>query len=115
MREEIAAAVVFVTRLLKQNDSIPKEKIEEFSNHLSATLIDKFKNHWYADEPTKGQGYRCIRINPAEPIDPVLDKVASHCGLQYTDLNLPQELTLWVDPNEVCCRYKLLKLIEITN
>lgn len=105
MREEIAAAVVFVTRLIKQNDSIPKEKIEEFSTHLSATLIDKFKNHWYADEPTKGQGYRCIRINPAEPIDPVLDKVASHCGLQYTDLNLPHELTLWVDPNEVCCRF----------
>ncbi|XP_045207406.1 maternal B9.15 protein-like [Mercenaria mercenaria] len=105
MREEIAAAVVFVTRLIKQNDSIPKEKVEEFSSQLSATLIDKFKNHWYADEPTKGQGYRCIRINPSEPIDPVLDKVAGICGLQYNDLNLPQELTLWVDPKEVCCRF----------
>lgn len=105
MREEIAAAVVFVTRLIKQNDAISKEKLDEFSNHLSATLIDKFKNHWYADEPTKGQGYRCIRINPSEPIDPVLDKVATQCGLQYTDLNLPKELTLWVDPKEVCCRF----------
>lgn len=105
MREEIAAAVVFVTRLIKLNDSIPKEKVEEFSRQLSATLVDKFKNHWYADEPTKGQGYRCIRINPSEPIDPVLEKVAGLCGLQYTDLNLPQELTLWVDPNEVCCRF----------
>ncbi|KAL4229056.1 B-cell translocation protein [Mactra antiquata] len=105
MREEIAAAVVFVTRLIKLNDSLSKEKVEEFSSHLSATLIDRFKNHWYADEPTKGQGYRCIRINPSEPIDPVLEKVANNCGLQYNDLNLPQELTLWVDPKEVCCRF----------
>lgn len=105
MREEIAAAVVFVTRLIKLNDDISNEKVDEFSSILSANLIDKFKNHWYADEPTKGQGYRCIRINPSEPIDPVLEKAANTCGLQYTDLNLPQELTLWVDPKEVCCRF----------
>ena len=104
MREEIAAAVVFVTRLVKLKDSIPKEKVEEFSSKLSALLIERFKNHWYADEPAKGQGYRCIRINSSEPIDPVLNKAACDCGLQYSDLNLPKELTLWVDPKEVCCR-----------
>ena len=104
MREEIAAAVVFVTRIVKLNDSIPKEKVDEFSNTLSAILVEKFKSHWYSEEPSKGQGYRCIRINPAEPIDPVLEKAATVCGLRYHDLNLPQELTLWVDPQEVCCR-----------
>lgn len=105
MREEIAAAVVFVTRLIKHNDGLSKEKLEEFSSFLSAILIEKFKNHWYQEKPTKGQGYRCIRINPAEPIDPVLEKAAESCGLHYNDLNLPQELTLWVDPQEVCCRF----------
>lgn len=105
MRQEIAAAVVFVSRLIKVNDGIPKEKVEEFSNVLSSILIDKFKSHWYTDEPTKGQGYRCIRINPAEPVDAVLEKAANLCGLNYIDLNLPQELTLWVDPKEVCCRF----------
>lgn len=105
MREEIAAAVVFMTRLIKLNDNISKEKVEEFSNILSAIMIEKFKNHWYKEKPTKGQGYRCIRINPAEPIDPVLEKAAESCGLNYHDLNLPQELTLWVDPQEVCCRF----------
>ena len=104
MREEIAAAVVFMTRLIKQNDSISKEKLEEFSSILSAILVEKFKNHWYQETPTKGQGYRCIRINPAEPIDPVLEQAAESCSLHYNDLNLPQELTLWVDPQEVCCR-----------
>lgn len=104
MREEIAAAVVFVTRLIKLNDNLSKEKVDEISSQLSATLVDRFKNHWYADDPTKGQGYRCIRINPSEPIDPILEKVANNCGVQYTDLNLPHEMTLWVDPKEVCCR-----------
>lgn len=105
MREEIAAAVVFMTRLIKLNENISKEKVEEFSNILSALLVEKFKNHWYQEAPTKGQGYRCIRIDPAEPTDPVLEKAAESCGLSYLDLNLPQELTLWVDPQEVCCRF----------
>jgi len=105
MREEIAAAVVFVSRLVKAHDHIPKEKIDEFSKVLSSILTDKFKSHWYTDEPTKGQGYRCIRINHTEPVDAVLERAANVCGLSFSDLKLPQELTLWVDPKEVCCRF----------
>jgi len=104
MREEIAAAVVFVTRLIKQKGRVPKEKVDEFSSCLSAILVEKFKNHWYKDKPAKGQGYRCIRINPAEPIDPVLGKAASDSGLEYEELLIPVEMTLWVDPLDVCCR-----------
>jgi len=105
MREEIAAAVVFLTRMVKKNEDISKDKAEEFSNHLSAVLVEKFKNHWYDDNPLKGQGYRCIRINETHPVDPVLEQAATHSGLKYGDLNLPKELTLWVDPREVCCRF----------
>ncbi|KAJ8321383.1 hypothetical protein KUTeg_001065 [Tegillarca granosa] len=105
MREEIAAAVVFLSRLVRKNDNISKEKIDKFSNHLSAILVEKFKNHWYKDQPTKGQGYRCIRINPFEPIDPILEKAAIDSGLNIQELQLPIELTLWVDPSEVCCRF----------
>jgi protein Tob/BTG len=104
MKDEIAAAVVFLCRILRQNDNIAKEKVDNFSDSLSAILVDRFKNHWYKDRPSKGQGYRCIRINPAEPVDPVLEKATTDSGLQYSDLNLPLELTLWVDPEEVCCR-----------
>ncbi|XP_033730901.1 maternal B9.10 protein-like, partial [Pecten maximus] len=103
MREEIAAAVVFVTRLIRQNGSISKGKVDDFSNCLSAILVEKFQNHWYRDRPAKGQGFRCIRINPSEPIDPVLEKAASDAGLECTELLLPVEMTLWVDPEDVCC------------
>lgn len=105
MREEIGAAVLFITRLIRQSGSLSSEKVVEFSNSLSAILNEKFQNHWYQDHPTKGQGYRCIRINSSEPIDPVLEKAARNSGLQYHDLRLPSELTLWVDPKDVCCRF----------
>lgn len=105
MREEIGAAVLFITRLIRQSGSVSSEKVVEFSNSLSAILNEKFQNHWYQDHPTKGQGYRCIRINSSEPIDPVLEKAARNSGLQYHDLRLPSELTLWIDPKDVCCRY----------
>lgn len=104
MREEIAAAVVFVTRLIRQNGSLSKGKVDDFSSCLSAILVEKFKNHWYKDRPAKGQGFRCIRINPSEPIDPVLEKAASDAGLECTELLMPVEMTLWVDPEDVSCR-----------
>ncbi|KAK3601936.1 hypothetical protein CHS0354_038793 [Potamilus streckersoni] len=104
MKEEIAAAVVFMSRLIRLNDCIPKEKAEEFSDHLTELLLEKFKNHWYAENPQKGQAYRCIRVTPVSPIDPLLNKAATLSGLNYSDLRLPTELTIWIDPQEVSCR-----------
>ncbi|KAK2190701.1 hypothetical protein NP493_73g02012 [Ridgeia piscesae] len=105
MREEIAAAVVFLTRLIMKNEKLSREQVAEFSANLSAILGERFKNHWYLEDPTKGQAYRCIRINEAEPVDPVLVQAALNSGLTYKDLRLPTELTLWVDPADVCCRF----------
>ena len=107
MREEIAAAVVFITRMVKKNEDLNKDQIENFKNKLTELLVDKFKNHWYKDNPHKGQGYRCIRVNEMGQ-DPVLSRAASDSGLKYSDLKLPPELTLWVDPDEVCCRLVIL-------
>ncbi len=59
MRDEIAAAVVFMTRLVKEdNKTLDKKKLEKFSDALSTVLRERFKNHWYEDRPHKGQGYR---------------------------------------------------------
>ena len=60
MRDEVAAAVVFLTRLVKCNAQLTKEKTEEFSDKLSTVLVERFKNHWYQKEPTKGQAYRFV-------------------------------------------------------
>jgi len=105
MRDEIAAAVVFITRIVKKNGSLSQDQVENFSNKLTALLLEKFTDHWYQEKPLKGQGYRCIRVNSCGTCDPVLLQAAGETGLKYSDLKLPLEMTLWVDPNEVCCRF----------
>lgn len=105
MKNEISAVVFFLSKLLKNNNKLRKEEIEVFSRELSRILHEKFVNHWYPEMPTKGQAYRCIRVNRCQGVDPDLQKACFTCGLLYEDLGLPREMTLWVDPCEVCCRY----------
>ncbi|XP_030834324.1 maternal B9.15 protein-like [Strongylocentrotus purpuratus] len=105
MKDEIAAAVVFLTRIVKRNTSLTAEQMSKFSEKLALTLIEKFRNHWYEDKPSKGQAYRCIRVSRNEPRDSVISKTAKDCGIHYNHLNLPAELCLWVDPLEVSCRF----------
>ncbi|XP_056415398.1 protein BTG3 [Hyla sarda] len=105
MKNEISAVVFFLSKLLKNNNKLGKEEIEIFSDELSRILHDKYVNHWYPETPTKGQAYRCIRLNRFQGVDPDLQKACFNSGLLYEDLGLPREMTLWVDPCEVCCRY----------
>lgn len=62
MKDEIAAAVVFVSRLLKRNKNLSNKQVDKFSDKLSAILLDRFKDHWHTDVPHKGQGYRYLLI-----------------------------------------------------
>lgn len=45
------------------------------------------------------------RVNENSRKEPTIERAARECGLKYVDLNLPVELTIWVDPEEVCCRF----------
>ncbi|XP_022055048.1 protein BTG3 [Acanthochromis polyacanthus] len=105
MRREIAAVVFFLKRLVKKGERLESHKIELFVERLAVALQEKFKGHWYPENPSKGQAYRCIRVNRYHRQDPELLRACQESGIQYRDLGLPRELTLWVDPGEVCCRY----------
>lgn len=104
MKEEVLAAVMFLVRFIEKSETFPREQIENFKAHLTALLMQRFEKHWFPDVPAKGQGYRCIRLNVLSPVDQSLELAASKCGLTYRDLSLPRELTVWVDPSEVCYR-----------
>ncbi|XP_072342298.1 maternal B9.10 protein-like isoform X1 [Scyliorhinus torazame] len=104
MKEEIAATVVFISRMVRRNENLSRLKIEKFGNKLTKVLFEKYKNHWYWEDPVKGQGYRCIRVNKNEPLDPVLFHACVESNIDYSSLELPKELTIWVDPYEVWCR-----------
>nr|XP_020454004.1 maternal B9.10 protein-like [Monopterus albus] len=105
MKEEIAAAVFFVARLVKRYGCVDNDSRERFAAALTSVLFENYKNHWHPNTPTKGQAYRCLRMNRVQLQDPVLQQVCERSGVQYDDLGLPRELTVWVDPGEVSCRY----------
>ncbi|XP_038622246.1 protein BTG3 isoform X2 [Tachyglossus aculeatus] len=106
MKNEIAAVVFFFTKLVRKNDKLGKEAVERFAEKLTVILQEKYKNHWYPEKPSKGQAYRCIRVNRFQRVDPDVLKACEHSRILYSDLDLPRELTLWVDPCEVCCSFK---------
>ncbi|XP_047107587.1 protein BTG1-like isoform X2 [Schistocerca piceifrons] len=105
MLDEISAAVLFLVRLIEKSENFNQEQLQDFKTRLSELLVERFKNHWFPETPFRGQGYRCIRVNERDRRDATLERAAIACGLKYEDLKLPVELTLWVDPNEVCCRF----------
>ncbi|XP_071023692.1 protein BTG3-like [Oncorhynchus clarkii lewisi] len=105
MKKEIAAVVLFLKRLIKKVEKLDTQKVDMFVEQLTVALQEKFRGHWYPDNPSKGQAFRCIRLNRLQKEDPELLRACQESGVQYKDLGLPRELTLWVDPGEVCCRY----------
>ncbi|XP_043935005.1 protein BTG4 [Protopterus annectens] len=105
MKEEIAATVFFITKIVKKHDKLKKETIEKCALHLTSILFEHYKGHWYPATPVKGQAYRCIRVNKFHNVDPLLERTCKECNVDYEDLGLPKELTIWVDPFEVACRY----------
>ncbi|MEQ2181072.1 hypothetical protein GOODEAATRI_007579, partial [Goodea atripinnis] len=50
-------------------------------------------------------GSRCLRMNRVQLQDPVLQQACEQSAVRYQDLGLPLEITVWVDPGEVSCRY----------
>ncbi|XP_029429065.1 protein BTG2-like [Rhinatrema bivittatum] len=104
MHPEIAAAVSFVSRLLRSRGRVSEQRLQVFGRALQEALMEHYKHHWFPEKPSKGSGYRCIRIN--HKMDPIISKVASRIGLSMQELYwlLPRELTLWIDPFEVSYR-----------
>lgn len=60
MKEEIAAAVFFVARLVKRYGCLDNDSRERFAAALTSVLFENYKNHWHPSAPTKGQAYRSV-------------------------------------------------------
>nr|XP_003472750.1 protein BTG4 [Cavia porcellus]XP_023422002.1 protein BTG4 [Cavia porcellus]XP_023422003.1 protein BTG4 [Cavia porcellus] len=104
MRDEIAATVFFVTRLVKKHEKLNTRQIEDFADKLMKILFETYRGHWHPSCPSKGQAFRCIRINNQNN-DPILKRACAESKVNYCHLGLPREMTIWVDPFQVCCRY----------
>ncbi len=102
MKTEVQCACAFFCRMLQQK-SLPLQFADVFRNKLEDLLLARFENHWDASNPNKGSAYRCIRINTK--MDPIVEAAAKVTGLTNISKYLPQEFTMWVDPDEVSYRF----------
>ncbi|KAM9299066.1 protein BTG4-like [Gastrophryne carolinensis] len=103
MRDELVAGVEYIKTLVNIFYKLDPVIIEVFGERLAEILCQKYMGHWYPEKPVKGQAYRCIRINHRDCDESIMEACAQ-CGLNYQDLTLPKELTMWIDPFEVSCR-----------
>uniref|UniRef100_A0A182PIZ8 Anti_prolifrtn domain-containing protein n=1 Tax=Anopheles epiroticus TaxID=199890 RepID=A0A182PIZ8_9DIPT len=106
MRIEVNSAADFLMNLLRvrKANQLSESQLQHFKGSLEQILTRHFQCHWYPDVPTKGSGFRCLRINGK--MDPIIEKAGHAVGLNTVVLRklLPLELTIWIDPDEVSYR-----------
>lgn len=62
MKKEIAAVVFFLKRLIKKAEKLDADKVDLFVERLTVALQEKYKGHWYPDNPSKGQAFRYLNL-----------------------------------------------------
>lgn len=99
MQLEIKVALNFIISYLY--NKLPRRRADLFGEELERLLKRKYEGHWYPDKPLKGSGFRCVHIG--EMVDPVVELAAQRSGLAVEDVraNVPEELSVWIDPFEV--------------
>lgn len=99
MQLEIKVALNFIISYL--HNKLPRRRADLFGEELERLLKKKYEGHWYPDRPLKGSGFRCVHIG--ELVDPVVELAARRSGLAVEDVraNVPEELSVWIDPFEV--------------
>ncbi|XP_053307986.1 protein BTG3-like [Spea bombifrons] len=104
MHEEIKLGASYIVRLLNRHQRLDSEQEKTFTETLTSILRDRFEGHWYPDKPQKGQAYRCVRIEQSLLVDDSVLQACVRSGLRCSQLALPRDMYLWIDPEEVTCR-----------
>lgn len=104
MKDDIEMGVRFILSITKNNIWLNKAQLDHFGKCLNRIVCERFTGHWYPERPSKGQAYRCTLINRSDPVGSSLIKVCQESGIEYRELSLPREFSLWIDTGDVSCR-----------
>jgi len=102
MKYEIEAASGYWLAKLDRTQ-ITEEQSRIFLSELQRLMCNKFANHWYEDEPTRGQGFRSLVCDYEQKfVDSMLLSAATAAGFNFYELwGDTKGLRMWVDPGEV--------------
>ena len=60
MHGELSVALNFIISHLY--NKLPRRRVDVFREELQRGFELRFAGHWYPDEPTKGSGFRCVKL-----------------------------------------------------
>ncbi|XP_059146211.1 protein BTG3-like [Physella acuta] len=108
MRKEIDKAVDTFHRIAfgtKKNGTkiISESKLSSFITILTELLLARYEKNWFPDNPDRGSGFRCIRVN-TQSIDPTILECLKRSKIGIPKCLTHTELTIWVDPGVVSVR-----------
>jgi len=106
MHVELESCSNFLVHLLRLGRATFTDgQFDKFRHALKEVLRRRYQYHWFPENPYKGSGYRCIRINGK--LDPAVAQAAEMAGLPGNAVlrTFPREITLWIDPEEVSYRF----------
>lgn len=141
MHIEIEVGLNFIISYLY--NKLPRRRVNIFGEELEKALKHKFQGHWYPDKPVKvryrytnkmhcistgmrtfpdsnvrhsffqGSAFRCFKTG--DITDQVLEVAALQSGVPVADIleNLPNDLSVWMDPGEVSYRIGEKGVIKI--
>lgn len=105
MRQEIFAASSYCTSVLIDNGLIFEYQADFFCNILSKIMNNKYKDHWYIDNPSRGQALRAICIENGQ-LDTVLIQAMNTLNINlFEAAKVFGNIVLWIDPGLVEVEY----------
>lgn len=106
MIAQIAAAATFLASFLRNQESAGVEVAQHFEAALKQVMTTKFREvTWDPSVPSRGSAYRCL-LSTSCVIDPVIESAArmANVPLSVVMQLMPNEISLWVDPDDVAYR-----------
>jgi len=89
-----------------KKSSLSLDAVKKFEEVLRELIVTKISDHWYPDNPAKGQAFRSLSIDKRAHIDPLLSRSASSVGIEnllpyFTKVD---SVLMWIDPDVVVVR-----------